>query len=182
MPELRQPADRSVAGSPIPRAATGRRSADRPRAPRSPRMVSLSRFTITGPRDAALRRAHRSKGGAAVTLAADLADEGAVPAFAAARRATPRPSAAWSTTPRYSPTRFRSEERRTAGGLGFAYCAVRICRAPVLFLLENFCGRLPEQACMVPTCWIPARRITRPAYFVSYTLSKMGLWTLTQTP
>ena len=129
-------------------------------------------------RDAAERLAEliRAKGGAAVALAADLADEGAVSALLphAERELGPigclvNNAAVFVNDTVETVTRERWD----------SHIAVNL-RAPFV-LIQNFAARLPAHAGGVIVNLLDQRVWSLTPYFVSYTLAKAGLWTLTQT-
>ena len=85
-------------------------------------------------------------------------------------------SAAWSTTPRSS----RNDTVETATRESWdPHLAVNL-RAPFV-LIQNFAARLPAHAGGVVINLLDQRVWSLTPYFVSYTLAKAGLWTLTQT-
>ena len=113
----------------------------------------------------------------ALALAADLADEDAVQR-ACCRRPSAHSgrSAAWSTTPAV----FDNDTVETATRESWdLHLAVNL-RAPFV-LIQEFAARLPAEAGGVVVNMLDERVWSLTPYFVSYTLSKAGLWTLTQT-
>ena len=115
-------------------------------------------------------------GGKAVALAADLADEAAVrDAAAARRRRRSARSGCWSTMPRSSRT-IRSPPRRArAGTASRGQSAGSVCADP------GFRGAAAADAGGAVVNLLDERVWNLTPYFVSYTVSKAGLWTLTRT-
>jgi NAD(P)-dependent dehydrogenase (short-subunit alcohol dehydrogenase family) len=118
----------------------------------------------------------RDAGGKAVTLAADLTDEDQVRALL--------PSAASALGPIgvlvNNASIFENDTLSTATREGWdAHMAVNL-RAPFV-LMQEFARALPKDAggCIVNL--LDERVWSVTPYFVSYTLTKAGLWTLTQT-
>ena len=118
----------------------------------------------------------RKRGGAAVALTADLADEGAVEELLprAERELGPlgcliNNAAVFANDTVETVTR-ASWDRHLAINL----------RAPFV-LMQNFAARLPPRAGGVVINLLDQRVWSLTPYFVSYTLAKAGLWTLTQT-
>ena len=118
----------------------------------------------------------RKRGGAAVALTADLADEGAVEELLprAERELGPlgcliNNAAVFANDTVETVTR-ESWDKHLAVNL----------RSPFV-LMQNFASRLPPQAGGVVINLLDQRVWSLTPYFVSYTLAKAGLWTLTQT-
>jgi NAD(P)-dependent dehydrogenase (short-subunit alcohol dehydrogenase family) len=118
----------------------------------------------------------RDNGGKAVTLAADLADEGAVAAL------LPRAAAALGPVGVLvnNASVFEGDTVATATRDSWdRHLAVNL-RAPFI-LIQEFGRRLPAEAGGLIVNLLDERVWNLTPYFVSYTLSKAGLWTLTQT-
>jgi NAD(P)-dependent dehydrogenase (short-subunit alcohol dehydrogenase family) len=116
------------------------------------------------------------KGGRAVALAADLSDEEAVK--------TLLPSAVDALGPIgclvNNAAVFADDTVATATRESWdLHLAVNL-RAPFV-LIQDFAQRLPQDAGGVVVNLLDERVWSLTPYFVSYTLSKAGLWTLTQT-
>ena len=116
------------------------------------------------------------KGGKALALSADLADEGAVSAL------LPRAAAALGSIGVLvnNASIFEGDTVDTATRDSWdRHLAVNL-RAPFV-LIQEFARLLPAEAggCIVNL--LDERVWSLTPYFVSYTLSKSGLWTLTQT-
>ena len=116
-------------------------------------------------------------GGKAVALAADLSDETAV-----------RTAAAANATAALGPigvlvnnaSIFENDTVATATRESWdAHLAVNL-RAPFV-LIQDFAARLPADCGGVVINLLDERVWNLTPYFVSYTVSKMGLWTLTRT-
>jgi len=123
-----------------------------------------------------LVEAVRKRGGAAVALAADLSDERAVQELLprAQRELGPlgcliNNAAVFANDTVESVTRESWDQ----------HLAVNL-RAPFV-LMQNFAARLPPQAGGVVINLLDQRVWSLTPYFVSYTVAKAGLWTLTQT-
>jgi NAD(P)-dependent dehydrogenase (short-subunit alcohol dehydrogenase family) len=118
----------------------------------------------------------RGKGGRAVALAADLGDERAV------RELLPRAEQALGPIGCLVNNAgvFASDTVETATHDSWdLHLAVNL-RAPFV-LIQDFAARLPKTAGGVVVNLLDQRVWSLTPYFVSYTLSKAGLWTLTQT-
>jgi NAD(P)-dependent dehydrogenase (short-subunit alcohol dehydrogenase family) len=131
-----------------------------------------------GSREAAenLAEAIRSEGGRAIALGADLADEEAV--------STLLPRAEQALGPIgclvNNAAAFANDTVETATRRSWdMHLAVNL-RAPFV-LIQNFAARLPAHANGVVVNLLDERVWSLTPYFASYTLSKTGLWTLTQT-
>ena len=118
----------------------------------------------------------RGEGGAAVALAADLADEEAVAALLPRAERALGPigclvnnAAVFANDTVESVTR-DSWDRHLAVNL----------RAPFV-LIQSFSSRLPADAGGVVVNLLDQRVWSLTPYFVSYTVAKAGLWALTQT-
>ena len=118
----------------------------------------------------------RDKGGTAIALAADLGDEGAV------RTLLPRAQQALGPIGCLVNNAgvFVSDTVETATPETWELHLAVNLRAPFL-LIQDFARRLPESAGGVVVNLLDQRVWSLTPYFVSYTLSKAGLWTLTQT-
>jgi NAD(P)-dependent dehydrogenase (short-subunit alcohol dehydrogenase family) len=115
-------------------------------------------------------------GGKAVALAADLADEAAVAEL------LPRATAALGPIGCLvnNAAIFENDTVATATRASWdRHLAINL-RAPFV-LMQNFARHLPEKAGGVIVNLLDERVWNLTPYFVSYTLSKAGLWTLTQT-
>jgi NAD(P)-dependent dehydrogenase (short-subunit alcohol dehydrogenase family) len=124
----------------------------------------------------AVVEAIRGRGGAALALGADLADEGAV------RRLLPQAEQA------FGPLGCLVNNAGVFGDDTVAtvtreswelHLAVNL-RAPFV-LIQDLAARLPAEAGGVVVNMLDQRVWSLTPFFVSYTLSKAGLWTLTQT-
>jgi NAD(P)-dependent dehydrogenase (short-subunit alcohol dehydrogenase family) len=116
------------------------------------------------------------KGGTAIALAADLGDEDAV------RTLLPRAEHALGPIGVLVNNAgvFASDTAETATRESWdLHLAVNL-RAPFV-LMQDFATSLPESAGGVVVNLLDQRVWSLTPYFVSYTLSKVGLWTLTQT-
>jgi NAD(P)-dependent dehydrogenase (short-subunit alcohol dehydrogenase family) len=118
----------------------------------------------------------RDKGGKAITLSADLTDEDAV------ARLLPRAAEALgpigvlvNNASVFLNDTVDTVTRETWN----AHLAVNL-RAPFM-LIQEFSRRLPKDAGGLIVNLLDERVWNLTPYFVSYTLSKAGLWTLTQT-
>jgi NAD(P)-dependent dehydrogenase (short-subunit alcohol dehydrogenase family) len=118
----------------------------------------------------------RNKGGAAIALAADLGDEGAV------RELLPRAEQALGPIGCLVNNAgvFASDTVETATRESWELHLAVNLRAPFV-LIQDFAARLPKSAGGVVVNLLDQRVWSFTPYFVSYTLSKAGLWTLTQT-
>ena len=131
-----------------------------------------------GSRDAAENLAEliRSKGGAAVPLSADLAEEGAVSTLLPRAESELGPIGCLINNAAV----FANDTVETATRESWdSHIAVNL-RAPFV-LIQNFAARLPVHASGVVVNLLDQRVWSLTPYFVSYTLAKAGLWTLTQT-
>ena len=118
----------------------------------------------------------RENGGTALALAADLADEAAV------RSLLPRAADALGPIGVLvnNASVFENDTVDTATREGWdAHLAVNL-RAPFV-LIQEFARHLPGEAAGSIINLLDERVWSLTPYFVSYTLSKAGLWTLTQT-
>ena len=117
-----------------------------------------------------------SKGGRAVALAADLCDEGAVKALLPRAEDALGPIGCLVNNAAV----FTDDTVETATRESWdLHLAVNL-RAPFV-LIQDFAKRLPKDASGVVVNLLDERVWSLTPYFVSYTLSKAGLWTLTQT-
>jgi NAD(P)-dependent dehydrogenase (short-subunit alcohol dehydrogenase family) len=124
----------------------------------------------------AVVEAIRGRGGAALALGADLADEDAV------RRLLPQAEQAFGPVGVLvnNAAVFGDDTVVTATrGSWDLHLAVNL-RAPFV-LIQNLAARLPAEAGGVVINMLDERVWSLTPYFVSYTLAKAGLWTLTQT-
>ncbi len=124
----------------------------------------------------ALVREIASTGGRAVALAADLADESAV------RRLVPEAAAALGPLGCLvnNASRFENDTAASATQESWeAHLGVNL-RAPFV-LTQDFAAQLPASAEGAVVNMLDERVWNLTPYFVSYTVSKAGLWTLTQT-
>ncbi|MGD9615775.1 MAG: SDR family oxidoreductase [Alphaproteobacteria bacterium] len=115
-------------------------------------------------------------GGKAVALAADLADETAV------RKLLPDAAAALGAIGVLvnNASIFENDTVATATQESWdAHLAINL-RAPFV-LIQDFAARLPANSGGVVVNLLDERVWNLTPYFVSYTVSKMGLWTLTRT-
>jgi len=115
-------------------------------------------------------------GGRAVALAADLADENAVTAL------VPRAAAALGPLGCLvnNAAVFENDTAATADRASWdAHLEVNL-RAPFV-LMQGFAAQLPETAAGAIINMLDQRVWNLTPYFVSYTVSKTALWTLTQT-
>ncbi len=131
-----------------------------------------------GSRDAAedLAEVIRSQGGKAVALGADLADERAVGTLLPRAERELGPIGCLVNNAAVFANDAVDTATRESWDL---HLAVNL-RAPFV-LIQNFAARLPVQAGGVVINLLDERVWSLTPYFVSYTLSKAGLWTLTQT-
>lgn len=131
-----------------------------------------------GSREAAegLVEAIRSKGGTAVALGADLADRGAVGELLPRAERELGPIGCLVNNAAV----FADDTVETATCESWdLHLAVNL-RAPFV-LIQNLAARLPAHTSGVVINLLDERVWSLTPYFVSYTLSKTGLWTLTQT-
>ena len=117
-----------------------------------------------------------NNGGTAVALAADLADEGAV------RELLPRAQQALGPIGCLvnNAAVFAADTVETVTPESWELHLGVNLRAPFV-LIQDFAKRLPKGAGGVVVNLLDQRVWSLTPYFVSYTLSKAGLWTLTQT-
>lgn len=133
-------------------------------------------YNSSGGAAEAVATAIRAAGGNAITVAADLADEDAVAALL--------PRAADALGPIgvlvNNASVFEGDTVATASQDSWdRHLAVNL-RAPFV-LIQEFARHLPEAAGGLIVNLLDERVWNLTPYFVSYTLSKAGLWTLTQT-
>ncbi len=117
-----------------------------------------------------------AKGGRAVALAADLADEAEV------EQLVPRAAAALGPLGCLvnNASLFENDTVRSATRQSWdAHIATNL-RAPFV-LIQGFAAQLPATAEGAVVNLLDERVWSLTPYFVSYTVSKMGLWTLTRT-
>lgn len=124
----------------------------------------------------ALARELRSGGAKAVTLVADLADEAAVGSLIA--RAADALGPVGVLINNASVFEYDSAESATRASWD-QHLEVNL-RAPFV-LTQELAARLPTQASGVVINLLDQRVWNLTPHFMSYTLSKAGLWTLTQT-
>jgi NAD(P)-dependent dehydrogenase (short-subunit alcohol dehydrogenase family) len=118
----------------------------------------------------------REGGGRAVALAADLADEAAAAALMGRAEAGLGSIGCLVN----NASVFLEDTAETATRASWeAHLAVNL-RAPFV-LIQEFAKRLPSENAGVVVNLLDERVWNLTPYFVSYTLSKAGLWTLTQT-
>jgi len=117
-----------------------------------------------------------NNGGTAVALAADLADEGAV------RELLPRAQQALGPIGCLvnNAAVFAADTVETVTPESWELHLGVNVRAPFV-LIQDFAKRLPKSAGGVVVNLLDQRVWSLTPYFVSYTLSKAALWTLTQT-
>jgi len=118
----------------------------------------------------------RNKGGAAVALAADLGDEAAVRTLLSRAEQALGPIGCLVNNAGV----FVNDTVETATRASWELHLAVNLRAPFL-LIQDFATRLPKSAGGVVVNLLDQRVWSLTPYFVSYTLSKAGLWTLTQT-
>jgi len=118
----------------------------------------------------------RGNGGAALALGADLADEAAVSILLPRAERELGPIGCLVNNAAVFLDDTVETARRQSWDL---HLAVNL-RAPFV-LIQNFAARLPADAGGVVINLLDQRVWSLTPYFVSYTLSKAGLWTLTQT-
>ncbi|HJU17442.1 MAG TPA: SDR family oxidoreductase, partial [Stellaceae bacterium] len=114
--------------------------------------------------------------GRAVTLAADLGDESAVTGLLPQAEAALGPIGVLVN----NASVFCNDTVETATRESWAAHLAINLRAPFV-LIQSFAARLPPQASGVVVNLLDERVWAPTPLFVSYTLSKAGLWTLTQT-
>jgi NAD(P)-dependent dehydrogenase (short-subunit alcohol dehydrogenase family) len=118
----------------------------------------------------------RGTGGAAVAFGADLADEAAVASLLPRAERELGPIGCLINNAAV----FHNDLADTATRENWdLHMAVNL-RAPFV-LIQNFAARLPADAGGVVINLLDQRVWSLTPYFVSYTVSKAGLWTLTQT-
>jgi NAD(P)-dependent dehydrogenase (short-subunit alcohol dehydrogenase family) len=118
----------------------------------------------------------RRQGGVAVALGADLADESAVAALLARAEHELGPIGCLINNAAV----FINDTAETASRENWdLHMAVNL-RAPFI-LIQGFASRLPPDAGGVVINMLDQRVWSLTPYFVSYTVSKSALWTLTQT-
>jgi NAD(P)-dependent dehydrogenase (short-subunit alcohol dehydrogenase family) len=118
----------------------------------------------------------RSKGGAAVALAADLGDEEAVKTLLSRAEHALGPIGCLVNNAAV----FASDTVETATRASWDLHVAVNLRAPFV-LIQDFATRLPKSAGGIVVNLLDQRVWSLTPHFVSYTLSKAGLWTLTQT-
>jgi NAD(P)-dependent dehydrogenase (short-subunit alcohol dehydrogenase family) len=118
----------------------------------------------------------RDKNGRAVALGADLADEDAVAALLPRAEQALGPVGCLVN----NAATFLDDTVETATRDSWALHLAVNLRAPFV-LIQNLAARLPTDAGGVVVNMLDERVWSLTPYFVSYTLSKAGLWTLTQT-
>jgi NAD(P)-dependent dehydrogenase (short-subunit alcohol dehydrogenase family) len=116
------------------------------------------------------------KGGKAIALAADLGDEDAVRTLLPRAEQALGPIGCLVNNAAVFATDTVETVTRESWDL---HLAVNL-RAPFV-LIQDFATRLPKSAGGVVVNLLDQRVWSLTPYFVSYTLSKAGLWTLTQT-
>jgi NAD(P)-dependent dehydrogenase (short-subunit alcohol dehydrogenase family) len=115
-------------------------------------------------------------GGRAVALAADLADESAVAELVPRAVATLGPLGCLVN----NASSFENDTVATATRASWDEHIEVNLRAPFV-LMQAFAAQLPEAASGAIVNMLDQRVWSLTPYFVSYTVSKAGLWTLTQT-
>jgi NAD(P)-dependent dehydrogenase (short-subunit alcohol dehydrogenase family) len=117
-----------------------------------------------------------ASGGKASALVADLADENAVKALLPEAEAVLGPIGVLIN----NASLFDNDTVESATRAGWdRHMAVNL-RAPFV-LMQEFAARLPRECSGVIVNLLDQRVWSLTPYFVSYTVSKSGLWTLTQT-
>ncbi|HXP02649.1 MAG TPA: SDR family oxidoreductase [Stellaceae bacterium] len=133
-------------------------------------------YNASGKAAEKLVAAIHDKSGKAVAIAADLADEGAVVSLLPRVAAELGPVGVLVN----NASVFEGDTVATASRESWdRHLAVNL-RAPFV-LIQEFARHLPEQAGGLIVNLLDERVWNLTPYFVSYTLSKAGLWTLTQT-
>ncbi len=130
----------------------------------------------SGSQAAALAAEIAATGGKAIALAADLTDEGAV------RRLLPRAAAALGPIGVLvnNASIFENDTAATVSREGWeAHLAVNL-RAPFV-LTQEFAAQLPADCGGAVVNLLDERVWNLTPYFVSYTVTKSALWTLTRT-
>ena len=117
-----------------------------------------------------------TNGGRAIAIAADLADEEAVTALLPCAESGLGPIGCLVNNAAVFADDTVATATRESWDL---HLAVNL-RAPFV-LMQNFAARLPENMSGVVVNLLDQRVWSLTPYFVSYTLAKAGLWTLTQT-
>ncbi len=118
----------------------------------------------------------RNRGGRAAALSADLADEGAVAELVPRAEAALGPIGVLVN----NASVFVHDTVESATRESWeAHLAINL-RAPFV-LIQHFAARLPQDAGGAIVNLLDERVWSLTPFFVSYTLSKAGLWTLTQT-
>ena len=123
-----------------------------------------------------LVEAIRREGGAAVALAADLADEGAVSELLPRAERDLGPVGCLINNAAV----FANDTVETVARESWDLHLAVDLRAPFV-LIQQFAARLPPDAGGVIINLLDQRVWSLTPYFVSYTVAKAGLWTLTQT-
>jgi NAD(P)-dependent dehydrogenase (short-subunit alcohol dehydrogenase family) len=118
----------------------------------------------------------RGDGGKAIALGADLADENSVSALLPRAERELGPVGCLVNNAAVFANDSVATVTRESWEL---HLAVNL-RAPFV-LIQNFAARLPAQMSGVVVNLLDQRVWSLTPYFVSYTLAKAGLWTLTQT-
>src|SRR5262249_4385516 len=118
----------------------------------------------------------RARGGTAIALAADLADEEAAAALLPRAERELGPVGCLVNNAAVFSDDTVETVRRESWDL---HLAVNL-RAPFV-LIQNFAARLPPHMGGVVINLLDQRVWSLTPYFVSYTVAKAGLWTLTQT-
>ena len=118
----------------------------------------------------------RAKGGAALALGADLADEDAVLALLPQAERALGPVGCLVNNAGV----FGDDTAATVSRESWELHLAVNLRAPFV-LIQEMAARLPAKASGVVVNMLDQRVWSLTPYFVSYTLSKAGLWTLTQT-
>ena len=118
----------------------------------------------------------RANGGAAVALGADLADEEAVAMLLSRAENALGPIGCLVNNAAV----FANDTVETATRRSWELHIAVNLRAPFV-LMQNFAARLPAHAGGVVVNLLDQRVWSLTPYFVTYTLAKAGLWTLTQS-
>lgn len=117
-----------------------------------------------------------ARGGRAVALAADLADEGAVNRLLSEAAASLGPIGALVN----NASIFENDTVGTVTRASWDRHLDTNLRAPFV-LMQRFAAQLPDQKNGVVVNLLDQRVWSITPYFVSYTVSKVGLWALTQS-
>jgi len=133
-------------------------------------------YNASGKAAEKLVAAIHDKSGKAVAIAADLADEGAVVSLLPRVAAELGPVGVLVN----NASVFEGDTVATASRESWDRQLAVNLRAPFV-LIQEFARHLPEQAGGLIVNLLDERVWNLTPYFVSYTLSKAGLWTLTQT-